>query len=49
MNQMEHNDTSYQNVGEVSNSEYHSDFSGSNSPTSDKKDKTKYLTKIKII
>ena len=41
MNQMEHNNSSYQNVGEVSNSEYHSDDSGSNSPTSDKKDKNK--------
>ena len=47
MNQMEHNDTSYQNVGEVSNSEYHSDFSGSNSPTSDKKGKNKIFDQNK--
>ena len=47
MNQMEHNDSSYQNVGEVSNSEYHSDYSGSNSPTSDKKDKNKIFDQNK--
>ena len=47
MNQMEHNNSSYQNVGEVSNSEYHSDFSGSNSPTSDKKDKNKIFDQNK--
>ena len=47
MNQLEHNDSSYQNVGEVSNSEYHSDFSGSNSPTSDKKDKNKIFDQNK--
>ena len=38
---MNHNDSSDQNIGEISNSEYHSDFSGNNSPTSDKKDKNK--------
>ena len=47
MNQLEHNDSSYQNVGEVSNSEYHSDYSGSNSPTSDKKDKNKIFDQNK--
>ena len=49
MNQISHNECSYPNDGEISNSEYHSDSCGSNSPGSDKKIKTKYLDKIIII
>ena len=41
MNQISHNECSYPNDGEISNSEYHSDSCGSNSPGSDKKDKNK--------
>lgn len=41
MNQMDHNCCSYANDGEISNSEYHSDSCGSNSPTSDKNVKNK--------
>ena len=47
MNQMEHNDSSYQSIGEVSNSEYHSDYSGNDSPTSDKKNKNKIFDQNK--
>lgn len=41
MNQINHNDSSEQNDGEISNSECHSDYCGNNSPTSDKSDKNK--------
>lgn len=41
MNQMNYNESLYQNEGENSNSESHSDYCGSNSPKNNKNDKSK--------